>query len=65
MNLVALEAIVVTTAIGLAAGVGSYTFIYAQGASYLTDNPQACASCRIMREQYDGWIKSSHRAAAV
>lgn len=65
MNLLALEEIVIATMIGLAAGVGSYTFIYARGASYLTDAPQACANCHIMQEQYDGWIKSSHRAVAV
>jgi cytochrome c nitrite reductase small subunit len=57
--------LVLAAAVGLAAGVGSYTFVYARGASYLTDNPAACANCHIMREQYDGWMKSSHRAAAV
>lgn len=58
-------AIVLGAAIGLAVGVGGYTFVYARGASYLTDNPAACANCHVMREQYDGWIKSSHRAVAV
>lgn len=50
---------------GLAAGLGGYTFIYARGASYLTDDPAACANCHVMREQYDGWVKSSHRSVAV
>lgn len=52
-------------AVGLAAGVGAYTFIYAKGGSYLTNDPAACANCHVMREHYDGWIKSSHRAVAV
>ncbi|MEW6300300.1 MAG: cytochrome c nitrite reductase small subunit [Thermodesulfobacteriota bacterium] len=65
MNLVALEGIVVAATLGLAAGVGGYTFIYAKGASYLTDDPQACANCHVMREHYDGWVKSTHRAVAV
>ena len=52
-------------AIGLAAGIGGYTFVYAHGASYLTNDPAACINCHVMREQYDGWIKSSHRAVAV
>jgi cytochrome c nitrite reductase small subunit len=52
-------------AIGLAAGVGGYTFIYARGGSYLTNDPAACANCHVMREHFDGWIKSSHRSAAV
>ncbi|MSP38169.1 MAG: cytochrome c nitrite reductase small subunit [Deltaproteobacteria bacterium] len=52
-------------AIGLAVGISGFTFVYAKGASYLTDDPAACANCHIMREQYDGWMRSSHRHAAV
>ncbi|MBI3185122.1 MAG: cytochrome c nitrite reductase small subunit [Myxococcales bacterium] len=51
--------------VGLAAGVAGYTFVYARGASYLTDDPEACANCHIMREQLNGWRASSHRTAAV
>jgi cytochrome c nitrite reductase small subunit len=51
--------------VGLAAGVGAYTFGYARGASYLTDDPEACANCHVMEEQLAGWTKSSHRAVAV
>ena len=57
--------IIVGITVGLVIGLGAYTFLYARGASYLTDNPAACANCHIMQEQYDGWIKASHRAAAV
>lgn len=46
-------------------GISIYTFTYAKGASYLTDDSAACANCHIMREYYDGWLKSSHRAVAV
>ena len=53
------------TAIGVAVGIGGYTFVYARGASYLTNNPAACANCHIMREYYDGWQKSSHHSAAA
>ncbi len=52
-------------ALGAAAGVGGYTFLYAKGISYLTNDPAACANCHIMREHYDGWLKSSHRAVAT
>jgi cytochrome c nitrite reductase small subunit len=65
MNFRAIEALVLGTAIGLAVGVGGYTFVYAKGASYLTNDPAACANCHIMREYYDAWLKSSHRAVAV
>ena len=51
--------------LGLGAGIGSYTFLYAHGWSYLTDNPSACANCHIMRDHYDGWLKSSHRSVAT
>src|SRR5688572_23773077 len=34
-------------AIGAAAGVGGFTFVYAEGASYLTDDPAACANCHV------------------
>ena len=52
-------------AIGLLLGVGGYTFLYARGASYMTNDPAACANCHIMREQFDGWQRSSHRRVAV
>ena len=60
-----IRSIVLGLLIGSAAGVGGYTFIFAKGASYLTNNPAACANCHVMREQYDGWTKSSHRTAAT
>ncbi len=60
-----LQSIILGITIGLAAGLGAYTFIYAKGASYLTNNPASCANCHIMQEQYDGWLKSSHRAVAT
>ena len=52
-------------ALGLILGVGAYTFVYARGASYLTNDPNACVNCHIMQEQFSGWIASSHRAVAV
>ena len=44
--------------VGLALGVGASTFVYARGASYLTNDPAACVNCHVMREQY-GWIAGS------
>ncbi len=57
--------ITIAALLGLTAGLGSYTFGYARGASYLTNDPAACANCHIMNEHYDAWLKSSHRAVAV
>lgn len=50
---------------GFVSGVGGYTFVYAKGASYLTNDPRACANCHVMQEQFDGWTRSSHHAAAT
>lgn len=40
--------LVVVVAAGLAVGVGGYTFVYARGASYLTNDPAACANCHVI-----------------
>lgn len=58
-------ALVASLAIGIAIGIGAYTFVYAKGASYLTNDPAACANCHIMEEHYSAWIKSSHGKVAV
>jgi len=58
-------AVALAVAVGVAAGIGAFTFVYAKGASYLTNDPRACVNCHVMREQFDGWIASSHRAVAV
>lgn len=49
---------------GVLAGVGFFTFNYAEGLSYLSSDPKACVNCHIMRSEYDSWQKSSHHAAA-
>ena len=58
-------AVALGVAVGLLLGVGGYTFLYARGASYMTNDPAACVNCHVMREQYDGWQRSSHRSVAV
>jgi cytochrome c nitrite reductase small subunit len=58
-------AIVAAALIGAALGVGGYTFVYSRGASYLTNDPAACANCHVMSEHYAAWIKGSHRSVAV
>ncbi len=50
-------------AFGIAAGIGIFTFGYAKGASYLTNDPAACANCHIMSEHYSAWQKGSHKNA--
>ena len=57
--------IAASLALGLAIGIGAYTFVYAKGASYMTNDPAACANCHIMDEHYSAWLKSSHGKVAV
>jgi cytochrome c nitrite reductase small subunit len=52
-------------ALGGLLGLGLYTFGYARGASYLSNDPKACANCHVMREHLSGWMKSSHGKVAV
>ncbi len=59
------SAVVLGVLIGAPLGLAGYTFVYARGYSYMTNDPAACNNCHVMREQYDGWIKGSHRAVAT
>jgi cytochrome c nitrite reductase small subunit len=61
----AVVAALVGATIGLATGVGGYVFVYAEGGSYLTNDPNACANCHVMKPHLDAWAKSSHHAVAV
>lgn len=57
--------IVLALALGALVGLGAFTLDYAEATSYLSDDPKACVNCHIMREEYDGWQKASHHAAAT
>jgi cytochrome c nitrite reductase small subunit len=63
--LISFLAIACTIMLGVLVGVGTFTFGYGQGASYLSNNPQACANCHIMQGHYDSWLNSSHQHVAV
>jgi len=52
-------------AVGMAAGLGLFTFGYARGYSYLGHDPAACANCHIMSEHYAAWTKASHHTVAT
>ena len=51
--------------VGILVGAGLFTFVSAQGTSYLSNDPTVCVNCHVMREQYDGWLHGSHHAAAT
>lgn len=49
---------------GAAVGAGGYTFHYARGTAYLSDDPNACANCHVMLPHLDSWQKASHHDVA-
>lgn len=51
--------------LGAALGLGLFTFGYAEGFSYLGNEPATCANCHVMNEQYEGWAKGPHHAVAT
>jgi cytochrome c nitrite reductase small subunit len=57
-------ALVLAVFTGVFVGVGSFTFDYAEGLSYFSTDPKACANCHIMNPQYDSWSRGPHHAAA-
>ena len=51
--------------LGALVGIAGFTFDYAEGLSYFSKDPRACANCHIMQPQYDSWQKSSHHGVAT
>lgn len=52
--------LIIAIFIGAIVGVGTFTFGYAKGASYLRSDSQSCANCHVMQGHFDVWVKSSH-----
>ncbi len=50
---------------GVFVGASGYTFYYANGTSYLSNDPRACVNCHIMRDHFDGWQKGGHHSFAT
>ena len=58
-------AVALAVLLGLLAGIGGYTFLYAEGLSYMSDDPRVCVNCHIMQPQFDSWQKASHHTVAT
>ena len=56
----ALKWILLLGTLGTILGMGTFTFVFAKGHSYLTDNSEACINCHVMEPQFNAWMKSSH-----
>ena len=51
--------------LGIFIGLSSFTFFYAKGVSYFSNDPRVCKNCHIMRVQFDAWNRSSHKRVAT
>ncbi len=60
-----LSALAATALTAVFIGSALSTFDYAEGTSYLYDDPKACINCHIMKEQYDQWATGPHHARAT
>lgn len=50
---------------GSLAGLAVFTFIYAKGYSYITNDPEACRNCHVMNQVFENWSKGGHQHVAV
>jgi cytochrome c nitrite reductase small subunit len=57
--------VALAVAFGALLGISGFTANYAEGLSYFSTDPKACANCHIMQRQYEGWQKASHHAVAT
>lgn len=57
--------IAIALLLGIMGGVGTFTFGYGKGFSYLVDDPRSCVNCHVMQGHYDSWQSSSHARVAT
>lgn len=57
--------VLLSIVVGILIGLGSFTFYYGEGFSYMSKDPKACVNCHIMQPQYDSWQKASHHTVAT
>lgn len=62
---VGLWALAAVLALGAFIGAGLFVVDHSEATSYISYDPRACANCHVMRDEYNGWARSSHHAAAT
>lgn len=60
-----LRGLIIAVLVGVPLGLGAFTFSYAEGLSYMSDDPQVCTNCHLMNEQFDGWARGPHHTSAT
>ncbi len=51
--------------VGILLGLAAYTFRYAEGPSYFSDDPKVCLNCHVMRDNHHSWQGGPHHAVAA
>ncbi len=62
---VQVKMVLMALSLGVFAGLALFTWGYAEGGSYFSNDPRSCANCHIMRDYLDSWQKSGHHAYAA
>lgn len=57
-------ALLLAAVVGCVIGTAGFTFRYAEGLSYFSTDPAACANCHIMNDQFASWSKGPHHGEA-
>jgi len=55
----------VNTLIAFFVGIFIYALYVSNAVSYLSDNPETCVNCHVMRSEFASWQHSSHKEVAV
>jgi len=61
-RIIAIAAVIM---VGVLGGLGTFTFVYGKGYTYLGTDPAACANCHAMTDHYSAWQASSHKNVAT
>ncbi|MDC5695704.1 cytochrome c nitrite reductase small subunit [Intrasporangium calvum] len=56
---------IVGVLVGVLVGLSFFTFGYANGSAYFGKDPQACAQCHAMNDQFTAWSNGGHRHVAT
>lgn len=60
-----LATLILIASIGVVIGHGLFTFVYAKGFSYMSDDPAACKNCHVMNQVYESWSRGGHQHVAT
>ncbi|ASM39101.1 MAG: cytochrome c nitrite reductase small subunit [Campylobacter sputorum] len=57
--------LILVISFGVVIGHGLFTFVYAKGFSYMSNDPLACKNCHVMNQVYESWMKGGHQHVAT